>query len=131
MLARGTGQIINVSSVAGFVPRGGNATYSASKAWVTLFSEALSVQLAGSGVSVTAICPGFTRTEFHDRAHADMSRVPGRMWLDASTVVSEGLADAARGKPISVPGRQYKALVTAARALPRPLLRRIMTRRPL
>ena len=129
MVPRGAGQIINVSSVAGFVPRGGNATYSASKAWVTMFSEALSVQLAGTGVTVTAICPGFTHTEFHERANADMSHVPDRMWLDAATVVSEGLADAARGRPVSVPSRQYKTLVAATRALPRPLLRRIMARR--
>jgi hypothetical protein len=129
MTSRGSGRVINISSVAGFVPRGGNATYSASKAWVTMFSEALSVQLAGSGVTVTAVCPGFTHTEFHERAHADMSHVPGRMWLDASEVVSEGLADSAKGKPISVPSRQYKALVGAARTLPRPLLRFIMARR--
>ncbi|MEP7021767.1 MAG: SDR family oxidoreductase, partial [Pseudonocardiales bacterium] len=76
MTGRGSGKIINISSVAGFVPRGGNATYSASKAWVTMFSEALAVQLSGSGVSVTAVCPGFTHTEFHERAHADMSHVP-------------------------------------------------------
>lgn len=129
MTGRGTGRIVNVSSVAGFVPRGGNATYSAGKAWVTMFSEALSVQLAGTGVTVTAICPGFTHTEFHERAGADMSHVPGRMWLDAPTVVREGLADAAKGKPVSVPSRQYKALVGAARVLPRPLLRAIMARR--
>jgi short-subunit dehydrogenase len=129
MTARNSGKIINVSSVAGFVPRGGNATYSASKAYVTMFSEALAVQLAGSGVTVTAVCPGFTHTEFHERAHADMSHVPARMWLDARTVVAEGLADADHGKPVSVPSRQYKALVTAARTVPRPILRRLMARR--
>src|SRR5581483_12193999 len=107
MTARCAGRIINVSSVAGFVPRGGNATYSASKAWVTMFSEALAVQLAGTGVTVTAICPGFTHTEFHERANADMSHVPDRMWLDADQVVRAGLADVAKGKPISVPSRQY------------------------
>lgn len=131
MTARGTGRIVNVSSVAGFVPRGTNATYSASKAWVTTFSEALSVQLQGSGVTCTAICPGFTRTEFHGRANADMSRVPERMWLHAPDVVREGLADAFRGKPVSVPSRQYRTLVTAARLVPRPVLRRIMARRAL
>ncbi len=129
MTSRGTGQIINVSSVAGFVPRGGNATYSASKAWVTMFSEALSVQMQGTGVTITAVCPGFTHTEFHERANADMSHVPARMWLEASTVVSEGLADAAKGRPVSVPSRQYKTLVTAVRTLPRPVLRLIMSRR--
>lgn len=129
MTARGSGRILNVSSVAGFVPRGGNATYSASKAWVTMFSEALAVQLAGSGVSVTAVCPGFTHTEFHERAQADMSHVPDRMWLEAADVVREGLADTFAGKPISVPSRRYKALVTTARTLPRPVLRAVMARR--
>ncbi len=129
MTARRRGRIINVSSVSAFVPRGGNATYAASKAWVTLFSEALSVQLTGSGVTVTAICPGFTRTEFHERAQAEMSHVPQRLWLDVESVVAEGLADAARGKPVSVPSRRYKALVGAARSIPRPLLRRIMAAR--
>jgi short-subunit dehydrogenase len=129
MTARNSGTIINVSSVAGFVPRGGNATYSASKAYVTMFSEALAVQLEGTGVTVTAVCPGFTHTEFHERAHADMSHVPDRMWLDAKTVVAEGLADADKGKPVSVPSRQYKTLVVAARTVPRPILRRIMARR--
>ncbi len=129
MTTRGSGRILNVSSVAGFVPRGGNATYSASKAWVTMFSEALAVQLAGSGVSVTAVCPGFTHTEFHERASADMSHVPDRMWLNAADVVREGLADTFAGKPVSVPSRRYKTLVTAARTIPRPVLRAVMARR--
>ena len=93
------------------MPRGGNATYSASKAWVTMFSEALAVQLHGTGVTVTAVCPGFTHTEFHERAQADMSHVPDRMWLEAADVVREGLADTFAGKPLSVPSRRYKALV--------------------
>jgi hypothetical protein len=129
MTERGAGRILNVSSVAGFVPRGGNATYSASKAWVTMFSEALSVQLTVTGVTVTAVCPGFTHTEFHERANADMSHVPDRMWLDAEDVVREGLAAAFAGKAISVPSRRYKALVGATRALPRPVLRAVMARR--
>lgn len=129
MTERGSGRVLNVSSVAGFVPRSGNATYSASKAWVTMFSEALSLQLAGTGVTVTAVCPGFTHTEFHQRASADMSGVPERMWLDAADVVREGLADTVAGKPVSVPTRRYKTLVGLASAIPRPLLRTIMARR--
>jgi short-subunit dehydrogenase len=131
MTARGCGEIINVSSVAGFVPRGGNATYSASKAWVVMFSEALAVQLAGSGVHVTAICPGFMHTQFHDRAQADMSRVPDWMWLDTDHVAAVALADARRGKPVSVPTVKYRTLVGAARHVPRPLLREAMRRRGL
>lgn len=128
MTARGSGQIINISSVSAFVPRGANVTYAASKAWVTLFSEALAVQLAGTGVTVTAIHPGFTHTEFHERAHADMSHVPDRMWLDAKDVVAEGLADAAKGKPLSTPSLQYKAMVAASRVAPRSLMRRLVSR---
>jgi hypothetical protein len=129
MTARGSGRIVNISSVAGFVPRGGNVTYSASKAWVTMFSDALAIQLAGTGVTVTAICPGFTHTEFHERAAAEMSHVPDRMWLQAADVVREGLADAFAGKALSVPSRRYKALVGTARTLPRPVLRAVMARR--
>ncbi len=129
MTERGAGRILNVSSVSAFVPRGSNATYSASKAWVTMFSEALAVQLQGTGVTITAVHPGFTHTEFHERAHADMSNVPERMWLEAEDVVREALADTAKGKPMSVPSRQYKALVAASRSIPRPILRRIMARR--
>ena len=131
MRARGTGRILNVSSVAGFVPRPGNVTYSASKAWVTMFSEALSLQLAGTGVTVTAVCPGFTHTEFHERAAADMSGVPSRMWLEARDVVREGLADTFRGAAVSVPSKRYKTLVGVAQTIPRPVLRRIMGRRGL
>jgi short-subunit dehydrogenase len=129
MTDRDHGLIINVSSVSAFVPRASNATYSASKAWVTMFSEGLAVQLGGTGVRVCAICPGFTRTEFHERAGADMQHVPERMWLAAPDVVREGLAGAFAGKPLVIPTRQYRTLVVASRVVPRPVLRRIMARR--
>jgi uncharacterized protein len=129
MTGRGSGRIVNVSSVSAFVPRAGNATYGAGKAWVTMFTEALSIQLAGSGVTATAICPGFTHTEFHQRANADMSHVPERMWLEAADVVREGLDAAFAGKPVSIPTRRYKTLVGTARTLPRPVLRAVMARR--
>ncbi len=131
MRERGAGRVLNVSSVAGFIPRGRNATYAASKSWVTLFSEAVSVQLQGTGVTITAVCPGFTRTEFHERASADMTDIPQGMWLDAVDVVREGLADTFAGKPISVPSKRYKTLSGVARTIPRPVLRAVMARRAL
>jgi uncharacterized protein len=129
MSGRNSGRIINVSSVAGFVPRGSNATYSASKAWVTMLSEAAAVQLHGTKVTVTAICPGFTRTGSNEREKADEGHVPKRMLLSAEDVVRKGLADAMRGKPVSVPGRQYRSLLFLVRVLPRPLLRGVLARR--
>jgi short-subunit dehydrogenase len=131
MSARGTGQIINVSSVSSFVPRAGNVTYAASKAWVTMFSESLAIQLAGSGVRVTAVCPGFTHTEFHERAQANMPRVPEWMWLNADDVAAAALADARSGKTVSIPSVRYKAMVGAARHVPRPLLYQVLRRRGL
>ena len=79
-------------------------------------------------MTVTAIHPGFTHTEFHERAHADMSHVPDRMWLDPKDVVAEGLADAAAGQPLSTPTRQYKLMVAATRIMPRSVLRRLVSR---
>lgn len=120
MRARGHGRIINVSSVASFLS---NGTYSAAKSYVTVFSEALASELTGTGVTVTALCPGFTRTEFHTRARMQISALPSWLWLDADTVVQEALSDAAAGKVLSVPGAQWKALTTVVRALPRSALR--------
>jgi len=120
MRLRGHGAIVNVSSVASFVAMG---TYSAAKSWVTVFSEGLASELAGTGVTVTALCPGFTHTEFHDRASLTMSKLPGVMWLDADKLVREALSDVARGKVVSIPGMQYRALVRALRLLPRGMVR--------
>jgi len=120
MRDRGRGGIINVSSVASYAAMG---TYSAAKGWVRLFSEGLSRELAGTGVTCMALCPGFTRTEFHDRGRMNMSRLHDYMWLDAATVVHQALADAARGKVVSVPGPQYKALVGVMSSVPRGLVR--------
>jgi short-subunit dehydrogenase len=121
MLARGTGGVINVSSVAGFIAGG---TYSAAKSWATVFSESVDRQLDGSGVHVMALCPGFTHTEFHQRGGMDVDHLPDWMWLDAPDLVAAALRDFARGRTVSVPGAQYKALSTIARYAPRPLVRR-------
>jgi uncharacterized protein len=120
MRSRGSGGIINVSSVASYASMG---TYSAAKGWVRLFSEGLSRELAGTGVTCMALCPGFTHTEFHERGRMSMSRLPEFMWLSAPKVVHQGLDDAARGKVVSVPGGQYKALVGVMSAVPRSLVR--------
>lgn len=120
MRERRSGTIINVSSVAGWLASG---SYSAAKSWVTVFSEALAGELRGSGVTVTALCPGFTRTEFHERAHLRMDRVPRGAWLDADRLVSDCLDDVAAGKVVSVPSLQYKAAVGLLRMLPRSVVR--------
>jgi uncharacterized protein len=115
MVERGHGAVVNVSSVASFFPQG---TYSAAKAWVTAFSQGLAGDLRGTGVRVMALCPGFTRTEFHERAGLDMQGVPPLLWLDVDTVVDEGLAALRRGDAVSVPSLRYKAAVVALRHLP-------------
>ena len=87
MAERGSGAIVNVSSVAGFAVMG---TYSAVKAWETTFSEALAAELGPRGVRVMALCPGFVRTEFHERGGINMSKLPEAGWLDVDDVVSAG-----------------------------------------
>jgi uncharacterized protein len=122
MLDAGAGTVINIASVAGIVP-GRGSTYSASKAWVISFTEGLAGGLQGTGVGVHAVCPGFVHTEFHARAGIDKPKVPSFLWLEVDDVVSESLADIARGKLIIIPSIQYKAIVAAGRLIPRNLVR--------
>lgn len=128
MLARGRGDVINVSSIAGFTPAARDSVYSASKAWVTAFSESLHTLTAGSGVRVMALCPGYIHTEFHERAGLNMSGIPDWLWTDADDVVRDALRALRRGKAVCVPGRQYKAITAVARHAPRALVRRVAPR---
>ncbi|MFE9169897.1 SDR family NAD(P)-dependent oxidoreductase [Streptomyces kebangsaanensis] len=119
MRERGRGGVVNVASVAAFVPRG---TYGASKAWVVQFTQGVARDLAGSGVRLMALCPGFVRTEFHQRAGMGTDNIPNWMWLDADKLVAAALADLDRGKTLSVPDPRYKALTGLAKVAPHGLL---------
>lgn len=119
MRERGRGGIVNVASVAAFVPRG---TYGASKAWVVQFTQGAAKDLAGSGVRLMALAPGFVRTEFHERAGMGTDNIPNWMWLDADKLVTAALADLARGRTLSVPDARYKVLMGVVKVTPRALL---------
>lgn len=120
MVARGRGAILNVSSLAALTAVG---TYSADKAWVRVFTEALAVELRGTGVTATALCPGLVHTEFHERAGLDRSVFPELAWLNADAVVAAALADVRRGAVISTPSLRYGIVSEVVRLLPRAAIR--------
>ncbi|MGZ4464075.1 MAG: SDR family NAD(P)-dependent oxidoreductase [Nocardioides sp.] len=124
MTERGRGGIINVSSVAAFLPRG---SYSAAKAWVNSFSEWAANEYRPEGITVTALCPGFTKTEFHERMDVSRGSAPDFMWLDADALVSAALDDHAKGRTYSIPGAQYKVITSVARLVPNRVLQRFQT----
>jgi short-subunit dehydrogenase len=128
MLARGWGRIIHVASLAGHVPApAGHTLYAASKAFLIRFSEALHAEYSPRGVFSTAVCPGFTYSEFHDivGTRAKVSQMPRIMWMDAPAVVAEGYAAAMRGEPVYIPGRVNRFIAWALRVLPTRLGRRL------
>jgi short-subunit dehydrogenase len=122
MLQRNTGVIVNVSSVASWIAGG---TYSAAKSYLTVFTESLHTELRSTKVKISALCPGFTRTEFHQRGRMKMKGLPNFMWLSAEKVVEKSWRDANAGKVISIPGWQYLILSSISRFGPRPMVRRI------
>lgn len=119
---RPQGAIVNVSSVAGFLPRG---TYGAHKAWVTSFSRWADLEYRDRGARCMALCPGFVRTEFHQRMDAHTDDIPRWMWLDAADVVVQALRDLGAGRSLSVPSRRYQALAATARYAPQGLVHRV------
>ena len=122
MKERNKGVIINVSSVAGWIAGG---TYSASKSYLTVLSESLHTELSSTNVKVSALCPGFTRTEFHQRGRMSMKGLPAFMWLNSDKLVAKAWKDAVGGKAVSVPGWQYQLLTFVMRNAPRPMVRKI------
>ena len=125
MVARGRGAIVNVSSAAGMVPgSGGHTLYPATKAALTRFSEGLHIELAPHGVHVTALCPGFTFSEFHDvnGTREAAGRIPRALWLDARQVAEAGIAAVARNDAVCVPGATWKAMMALTRLVPERLV---------
>jgi short-subunit dehydrogenase len=124
MTERGRGGIINVSSVAAFLPRG---SYAAAKAWVNSFSEWAANEYRPQGVTVMALCPGFTTTEFHERMDVSRDSSPSFMWLDADELVATALADFDRGRVYSIPSARYKVITAAVRIVPNRVLQRFQS----
>ena len=122
MKARNNGIIINVSSVAGYIAGG---TYSASKSYLTVLSESLNTELSATNVKVSALCPGFTRTEFHQRGKMSMKGLPNFLWLNPDRLVEQSWRDALKGKAVSIPGWQYKLLVFIVETMPRSIVRKV------
>lgn len=122
MAERGHGGIINVSSVAASLPRG---TYGAAKAWVNKFSDWAALEYAPRGVRVMCLRPGFVRTEFHSRM--DVEPGTGFLWLDVDRLVREALADYDKGRTVSIPSLQYKAISAIVNVVPTPVLLRFQS----
>lgn len=125
MVARRSGTIINVSSVGGFTPVPFMATYGATKAFVLSFSEALAEELRATGVTVMALCPGATRTEFQKVANVEEAKMPSFAFMSAETVVAQAIAAAKRGKSVYVNGPMNLLMVESTRVAPRRLIAKI------
>ncbi len=126
MVARGRGTVLNVSSVAGSMPQPYAATYAATKAWVSSFTHALVEELRGTGVTATALAPGYTPTEFHADAGLTRASVPAPLWTDAATVAAAGLEAAAAGRAWVVPGWHFRVAAALAGLLPPAVTRRVV-----
>ena len=118
MIARGRGSIINVSSIAAFMGSVRNATYSATKAYLNVFSQALQDEIKGTGVRVQALCPGLTHTEFHDHPGYEdyKAKIPEFFWMRAEDVVAESLDALEKGRVICIPGLKNRLMVAMVRS---------------
>ncbi len=125
MVERGRGGILNVSSLASFQPGPSNATYGATKAFVTSFTEAVHEECKGTGVAVTVLCPGFTHTEFQERASVPANQVPGMMWQNPPEVVTAGLDGLAKNRAVVIPGAVNKVLGNVSAITPHAITRRV------
>jgi short-subunit dehydrogenase len=131
MLERGWGRIINVASLAGLLYGAPGATlYSGAKSFLIKLSEALSLELVGTRVCVTALCPGFTFSEFHDvnGMRSRMGKLPGALWMDADTVARQGIEASLEGRTVLVNGALNRVIASGMKHLPTPLARGIMRR---
>jgi short-subunit dehydrogenase len=125
MVERGHGGILNVASLAGFQPTPNDATYAATKAFVLSFTQAVHEELKGKGVAVTALAPGFTRTEFQDRANFNRDAVPGFLWMEAEPVARAGLDGLERNRAVVVPGAWYRVAAGLSSVSPFAVTRRV------
>ena len=132
MTARNRGAIINVASVAAFVPRPGSISYYATKRWIASLTEGVHLELkaAGSRVRVQALCPGFTYSEFHDVLGVDRKFISGAWWMSAEDVVEASLKGLEKGQLFVIPGWRYKLLVGFLRMIPREVLHYALTKGP-
>jgi uncharacterized protein len=130
MTARAVGNIINVSSVAGFFATPFNVSYCATKAWINSFTEGIYLELKSmhSPVRIQALCPGFTYTEFHDVLGMDRSRIPSFLWMSAESVIEASLRGLVQNRLFVIPGRHYRLFVAISRWFPRTLKHYLATR---
>jgi short-subunit dehydrogenase len=131
MMARRRGAIINLSSIASFVPLPGSTTYSATKAYLNVFSEGLQAELKGTGVKIQALCPGFTHTGFHytpEHGASRFPRIPELLWMPAPEVAAQSLNALSRGQVIFIPGLKNRLLAVVARKTPPSLLQLVRKR---
>ncbi|MEO6957687.1 MAG: SDR family oxidoreductase [Antricoccus sp.] len=126
MIERGRGDIINVASVAAYIPSDSGPGYGASKAYVVSLTDSLAVSLEGTGVHISVLSPGFVHTEFHQRLEMDTTWIPSWLWLEAPRVVSDSLDAHLAGRHSSIPAKRYKAVVTLAKIVPRTTLRKVL-----